>query len=213
MLRLTDDLSIAHAVNELIKIEPRFAVIAEEAGPLPLRYRAAGYEALAAIIVSQMVSRASADAIWARLEAALPAITPNALAASSVNELKDVGLSGAKITALKALAEACLGGLELEGTAYLPADEAIGLLTAVKGIGPWSAEVFLLFSAGHPDIFPAGDVALQSAAAWAFELKEKPDSKKLRVLAEDWMPLRSAAARLLWAFYGVRRGRTALPVA
>ena len=110
------------------------------------------------------------------------------------------------------LAEACVGGLDLGRTATLPADEAIRQMTALKGIGLWTAEVYLLFAAGHPDIFPSGDVALRTAAGEAFGLTERPADKALRLMSLDWRPQRSIAARLLWAYYARRHKRDAMPV-
>ena len=206
------DADIAAAVAVLAGIDPAFAPIIAQAGAIPLRHRPPGYEGLAHIIVSQMVSRASADAIWGRLEALTGAVTAGNILAHSTEELRSVGLSGAKESTLRGLAQACVDGLDLEATAYLPAGEAIATLTAVKGIGPWSAEVFLLFCAGHPDIFPSGDVALQSAAGSAFGMSPRPSDKALRVMATRWQPCRSIAARVLWAYYAVQHKRDAIPV-
>jgi len=158
------------------------------------------------------VSRASADAIWRRLEALAGTVTPERILAHSVEALRATGLSGAKESTLRGLAIACRDGLDLERIAFLDAEPAIAELTAVKGIGLWTAEVFLLFCAGHPDIFPTGDVALQSAAAEAFGLPERPRHKAFRAMALDWRPYRSIAARLLWAYYAVRNGRQGIPV-
>ena len=205
MRRLTSEADVAEAVAELVALDPRFGAVVARAGDIPLRFRPAGYAALASIIVSQMVSRASAEAIWARLEAVSGVVEPERLLSFAEADLRAVGLSGGKIIALRAVAEACRAGLDLEAIASLPAEEAIGALTAIRGVGPWTAEVYLLFSGGHADIFPAGDVALQTAAARAFGLVEPPQQRQLRQMAETWRPLRSAAARLLWAFYATER--------
>jgi DNA-3-methyladenine glycosylase II len=205
MRRLTSEAEVAEAVAELVALDPRFGAVVARAGDIPLRFRPAGYAALASIIVSQMVSRASAEAIWARLEAVSGVVEPERLLSFAEADLRAVGLSGGKIIALRAVAEACRAGLDLEVIASLPAEEAIGALTAIRGVGPWTAEVYLLFSGGHADIFPAGDVALQTAAARAFGLVEPPQQRQLRQMAETWRPLRSAAARLLWAFYATER--------
>lgn len=213
MQPIRSEADILAAVPLLIELEPAFAPVAEIAGAIPLRHRPPGYEGLAHIVVSQMVSRASANAIWARLEAMTGTVAPEAILARSADELRSVGLSGAKETTLRGLAQACRSGLDLEGMAFCDAGEAMAALTSIKGIGPWTAEVFLLFCTGHPDIFPTGDVALQSAAAHAFGLAERPKSRELQKLAERWQPLRSIAARLLWAYYAARNRRDALPVA
>lgn len=203
---------IERAIGRLVDIAPAFHRVVALAGPVPLRRLPTGYEGLAGIVVSQMVSRASADAIWARLRQRVGTVTPDVILKCSPTELLAVGLSGAKERTLRLLAEACAAGLDLDRTATLPADEAIREMTALKGIGLWTAEVYLLFAAGHPDIFPSGDVALRTAAGEAFGHNERPSDKDLRALALDWRPERSIAARLLWAFYAQRHKRQALPV-
>jgi DNA-3-methyladenine glycosylase II len=203
---------IARAVERLLDVEPAFGLVVEAAGPVPIRRLPTGYEGLAGIIVSQLVSRAAADAIWGRLKLLLGEVTPETVLDRSVEDLRGVGLSGAKERALRVLAEACMVGLDLDRTARLPSDEAIREMTALKGVGLWTAEVYLLFAAGHPDIFPSGDVALRTAAGHAFGLTERPDDRALRIMARDWQPERSIAARLLWAYYARRHKRDAIPV-
>ena len=212
MRPLRTEADLATAAADLIGIDPAFAPVIARAGTIPLRFRPPGYEGLAHIIVSQMVSRASADAIWRRLEILAGTVSAQNVLAHSVEELRSVGLSGAKESTLRGLAAAGADGLDLQAAASLSAGEAIATLTSVKGIGPWSAEVFLLFCAGHPDIFPSGDVALQSAAASAFGLPQRPSDKALRAMAARWQPCRSIAARILWAYYGVQHKRDAIPV-
>lgn len=212
MRAIRTEADIAEGVAALLEIDPGFATIVDAAGAIPLRYRPPAYEGLAHIVVGQVVSRASADAIWRRLEALTGTITPDRILAYSVEELRATGLSGAKESTLRGLAAACRAGLDLERIAVLDADAAIAELTAVRGIGLWTAEVFLLFCAGHPDIFPTGDVALQSAAAEAFGLAGRPQHKAFRAMALRWQPYRSIAARVLWAYYGVRNGRQGIPV-
>ncbi|CAN7652698.1 DNA-3-methyladenine glycosylase family protein [Rhizobium sp. LjRoot254] len=212
MQPIRTEADIDSAIVSLADIDPAFAPVIARAGAIPLRHRPPGYEGLAHIVVSQMVSRASADAIWGRLEALTSVVAAENILAHSVEELRSVGLSRAKESTLRGLAQACADGLDLETAAYLPASEAIATLTGVKGIGPWSAEVFLLFCAGHPDIFPSGDVALQSAAGSAFGLSPRPSDKALRAMAVRWQPCRSIAARVLWAYYAVEHKRDAIPV-
>lgn len=203
---------ITDAIGRLLAIEPAFRRVVDAAGPVPLRRLPTGYEGLAGIVVSQLVSRAAADAIWGRLKSLLGTVTPAAVLGRSVEELRGAGLSGAKERTLRILAEACEDGLDLDRTATLAADEAIREMTALKGIGLWSAEVYLLFAAGHPDIFPSGDVALRTAAGEAFGLAERPTDKALRLISQAWRPERSIAARLLWAYYARRHKRDAMPV-
>ena len=121
---------------------------------------------------------------------------------------REIGLSRPKQRTLLAVSESVVAGnLDLEALCLLDPENAIRQMTAVSGIGPWTAEVYLLFSAGHPDIFPARDVALQSAVATAFDLPERPSDKELVRLAESWAPWRGVAARLFWAFYREIKGR------
>ncbi len=178
-------------------------------GPPPLRRREPGVAGLAAIIVSQQVSVASASAIFSRLEARVVPLEAGSLAKATEEELRACGLSGAKVRALRAVADAIVGGdLNLPGLARLDAEDAHKALVAVKGIGPWTADIFLLFCLGHPDAFPAGDLALQEAARLALDLKRRPDAARLERIAERWRPWRGVAARMLWAYY---RGVKARP--
>jgi len=175
-------------------------------GPPPLRWREPGFAGLAAIIVSQQVSVASANAIYGRLAEALAPLGAANLAAADDAALKRCGLSQAKIVALRALAESIAAGLDLAALAALEAEAAHEALIAVKGIGPWTADLYLLFSLGHPDAFPAGDLALQEATRIALGLAERPDARGLEAIAERWRPYRGVAARMLWAYYrGVKQ--------
>ena len=172
-------------------------------GPPALRWREPGFAGLAAIIVSQQVSTASANAIYGRLKAELAPLGAASVMAADDAALRRCGLSQAKMRALRALAAATADGLDFEALRGLDAHDA---LVAVKGIGPWTADLYLLFSLGHPDAFPAGDLALQEAARIALGLKARPDARKLERIAERWRPLRGVAARMLWAYYrGVKR--------
>lgn len=207
----TDD--IAEGLSALGRSDVRLARVIELAGPVPLRRKPPGYAALAEIILSQMVSKASANALWRRLEGAAGDISPEAILGLSPEALREAGLSRAKAETLCRAGQAVLDGeLDLEHLCSLEAGAAIRAMTAIKGVGPWTAEVYLLFCAGHPDVFPAGDVALQSAAAHALGMEERPSSRKLAVLSEGWSPWRGVAARLLWAYYAAVMRRDATPV-
>lgn len=191
------------AVRVLIALDPSLEPVARAAGPLPERPGLPGFAGLAGVVVSQLVSRASADAIWARLTAATGPMTPEAYLAAAQGQGPRLGLTAAKADTLGRVAEAVLAGsLDLDGLAGLEADEAVRRLTGIKGIGPWTAEVHLLFNCGHADIFPAGDLALRIAYGAAFGTGERPEAERLRARAADWAPLRSTAARLFWAYYG-----------
>ena len=179
----------------------------------PLRKREPGFAGLAGIIVSQQLSTSSANAIWKRIEARFPALSPDAIAAASDEDLRAAGLSAPKIRTLRAISAAVTGGaLPLDVLGDLGADEAHAFLTAVKGIGPWTADIYLLFCLGHADAFPAGDLALQEAARLAYELEARPSDRELLALAEGWRPWRGVAAKVLWAYYRIAKAREGAPV-
>ena len=154
----------------------------------PARCRSAagrpGFAGLARVVVGQQVSVASADAIWARCVAVFPEMTPEAIGRARLPRFRKAGLSAPKIRTLRAVAAACRDGLDLDGLAALPAEEAHARLTAIKGIGPWTADIYLLFCLGHPDIFPAGDLALRVAVADAFGLGAPAAAEELAAMAE-----------------------------
>lgn len=203
---------IAEGLDALARIDPRLLPVIEAAGEIPLRRRQAGFEGLAAIIVAQMVSRASADAIFARLAERAGDLTPEACILLAEGGFKGIGLSRAKERTLHSTALAIAeGALDLEALADLPAEEAVKQMTALKGIGPWTAEVYLLFCLGHPDIFPAGDIALRVAVGDAFAMDARPDIVTVSEIASRWAPWRAVAARLFWAYYARLKGRDALP--
>lgn len=207
---------IEAGLTALLKIDPRLVPVAERAGPLPLRLAEPGFAGLAHIVVSQMVSRASADAIWSRILQATGPVPTAAiyLAREEEGHVAGFGLSRAKARTLAALAEAVVaGGIDLDAVARAPFNEAMAAMTRLPGIGPWTAEVYLMFCGGHPDVFPAGDVALRAAVGWAFGLDARPDIPAVREMSARWSPWRSVAARLFWAFYAVRLGREAAPTA
>jgi DNA-3-methyladenine glycosylase II len=197
----------AHLIA-LIALEPRFGVVSRLAGEVPLRRIDPGFKGLFWIVTGQQISTAAARAIFARSEAALGAITVEHVAGIDDAVLKAAGQSGAKIRTLRAISAAVLAGeVVLDSLAAMEAEAAIAHLVAVKGIGRWTAEVYLLFALGHPDVFPAGDLALREGARVGFTLPERPAEKALAAMAQSWRPHRSAAARLLWAYYGaVKRG-------
>ena len=183
-------------------------------GPPPLRRREAGFAGLAAIIVAQQVSTASATAIFGRLQAFIIPLEAAEIAKATEEDLRGCGLSNAKIRALRALAQAIVeGGLDLKSLADLDAEDAHKALVAIKGVGPWTADIFLLFCLGHPDAFPAGDLALQEAAKLALNLKRRPDAERLERIAERWRPLRGVAARMLWAYYRGVKARSGMALA
>ncbi|WP_231701006.1 DNA-3-methyladenine glycosylase family protein [Aliiruegeria sabulilitoris] len=183
--------------------EPRFAQALEQTGPLPLRRRKDGYEALLSAIVSQQVSVAAANAIWGKLKQAR-LTGPRKVAWASEEELRACGLSRQKVRYAKALSEARIDYAALRGA---PEEEILARLTDVPGIGRWTAEIYAMFSLGRADVFAPGDLALQEAARMLFELEKRPTEKVLREMAADWSPWRAVAARLLWAYFRVAKAR------
>lgn len=201
---------IAEGLDALCRIDPRLKTVRSQAGEVPLRRSEPGFESLVSIIVSQQVSKASAAAIFGRLTDLLDPLTPMAISQAGDDVFRQAGLSRPKQKTLRAVAQAVIeDGLDLYGLCSEEADSAIKQLTAVSGIGPWTAEVYLLFSAGHPDIFPAKDVALQTAVGDAFGYDERPSDKELYEISESWRPWRGVASRLFWAYYREIRGRDA----
>jgi DNA-3-methyladenine glycosylase II len=201
------------AIAALIKADKRFGPAFTLAGRPPLRKRADGFAGLASIVVSQQLSTASARAIWGRLEAALDPLDHTAVLRARAPKLARVGLSAPKIKALKEIAKAVdRGVLDLPSLVDMPADEAHEALTAVHGIGPWTANIYLLFCIGHADAWPAGDLALQEAARLLFKLKSRPTTKEMQPLAEPWQPWRGAAAYMLWTYYRVAKQRDGAPM-
>jgi len=213
MRRLEAQDDVDFGLAALVAADPRLGPVAATAGPLALRRTEPGFSGLARIVVGQQLSIASARAIWTRLEAAAQSFTPEAIGTMSDAALKAAGLSAAKIRTVRAICAAIEGGLDLDALSGRDAEGAIAELTEIVGIGPWTAEIYLLFCLGHPDIFPAGDLALQIAAADALALPARPSTKEMRFIAEAWSPWRGVAATLFWAYYRARReGRQALPV-
>ncbi|MXQ06927.1 DNA-3-methyladenine glycosylase 2 family protein [Alphaproteobacteria bacterium GH1-50] len=194
---------VAEGADWLAGAEPRFAHALTLTGPLPLRRRRDGFPALLDAIVSQQVSVAAADAIWARLEAAR-LTGPRKIMAASDEELRAAGLSRQKARYARALATSGIRYAELR---EMPTDAVIARLVEVPGIGTWTAEIYAMFSLGRADVFAPGDLALQEAARMLFDLPERPKEKALRSLAEAWSPWRAVAARLLWAYYHVAKDR------
>lgn len=195
--------ALAAGLAKLLETDPKtISHMLAVAGPPPLRLRPAGFEGLAAIVVSQQVSTASANAIFGRLRAAVNPLEPAALVEASDEILRGCGLSVQKIRALRSIADALIGGtLPLAQLASMPAEEAVRALVSVKGIGPWSADVFLLFCLGHADAWPTADIALQEAARTALGLERRPSAAELHEIGERWRPHRGIAARLLWSYY------------
>lgn len=194
---------VAEGAEWLAGAEPRFAAALRQTGPLPLRRRKDGFEALLSAIVSQQVSVASADAIWRRL-CSERLTGPRKVGWATEEELRACGLSRQKIRYAKALADARIDYAALRDAS---SEEVIETLVVVPGIGRWTAEIYAMFSLGRADVFAPGDLALQEAARMLFDLDARPTEKALREMAEGWSPWRGVAARLLWAYFRVAKSR------
>ncbi|MEP2891127.1 DNA-3-methyladenine glycosylase family protein [Tateyamaria sp.] len=197
------DADVAEGAAWLAAHDPALARALDIAGPLPLRRRPDGFAAVLNAIMGQQVSVASASAIWARLEAG-GMTQPDTVIAAGEDGLRAAGLSRQKITYALALAKA---GIDYDALRSAPDAEVIATLTAVKGIGVWTAEIYAMFALGRADVFAPGDLALQEAAKLIFDLPERPKEKQLRQMAQDWSPWRAVAARLFFTYYRVAKGR------
>ena len=172
------------------------------AGLPPLRRTNPGFEGLARIVVGQQLSISSAAAIWSRTHAAIVPFEAKGLLASSEADLRACGLSGGKIRTLRAIAETVEAG-EIDFAALDAAgeDEIKDKLTAIHGVGPWTADIYIMFCMGRADSFAPGDLALQEAVRIALELEQRPTAAEITAIAEAWRPWRAVAAGMLWAYY------------
>jgi DNA-3-methyladenine glycosylase II len=211
--RIHTEADLERGIDALLAADPRFAALIAKAGRPPLRRRSDGFAGIASTVVSQQLSTASAGAIWGRLSAAFEPFEPAAIIRARKERLARIGLSAPKIRALKEIARAIArGDLALATLGDIDAEAAHAALTAVHGIGPWTADIYLLACLGHADAWPAGDLALQEAARLAFGLKARPTAKEMMPLAEPWRPWRAVAARVLWTYYRAIKGREGAPV-
>jgi DNA-3-methyladenine glycosylase II len=207
-----DDLETA--MRALVVQDERLAPVLAASGMPTLRQRAPGFAGLASVICGQQLSTFAAAAIWARVVAAYDDPAHHHFRAARPDKLRRLGLSNAKIKTLKFIAnEIHHGRLDLARIADAPADEAHNMLTALHGIGPWTADIYLLFCMGNADAWPAGDLALQEAVRVVLGLKARPTVKEMAEIGEAWRPWRGAAAHLFWAYYRVtkRAGFSAAP--
>ena len=194
---------VAEGAAWLSAREPAFARALAATGPWPLRRQPDGFSALMEAIIGQQVSVASARAIRDRVAAAgfLDAVQ---VAAADEEDLRAVGLSRPKVRYALALARS---GVDFAGLRHRPDDEVVAELVALPGIGRWTAEIYAMFALGRADVIAAGDLALQEGARMLFALDARPTEGALRQMAEVWSPWRAVAARGLWAYYRVAKGR------
>jgi DNA-3-methyladenine glycosylase II len=199
---------------QLIRADPRLAPVAEKAGAFSLRRREAGFAGLCAIVCGQQLSTASAAAIRDRLFAAFDPFHHDTVRRARGDKLRRLGLSAAKIKSIREIGKAVASGrIDLDALGAMPADDAHAALVALHGIGPWTADIYLLFCLGHADAFPSGDLAVQESARIALGLRTRPDAKRLTKIAQAWRPWRGVAAHLLWAYYHAVKKRDVVPVA
>ncbi len=204
---------IAAAREALIDLDPALSRAHAQTPAFDWRVRTGGFEGLFHMIVDQQVSVASAAAIWARVATGLDgAVTPERVLATDIEVLRGFGLSIQKATYGHEIARAQVEGrIDFDHLERLSDQEAIARLVAIKGVGKWTAETFLMFCEGRQDVFPGGDIALQEAIRWADGAPLRPNEKQAWARAEIWSPHRSVAAHLLWGWYGaVKRSEVAL---
>lgn len=203
MRLIAADADLAEGAAYLAAVCPVWARVLPDLGPLPLRRRADGFPALLDAVVSQQLSVASARAISGRLAAA-GLDRPAPILAAGDDALRACGLSAQKIRYLRGIAAA---GIDYAALARAPDEAVIETLVALPGIGRWTAEIYLMFALGRADAFAPDDLALQEAARLLYGLPERPRGRALAALAEPWRPWRSVAARGLWAYYRLAKGR------
>lgn len=204
---------IAAAREALAAADPALARAHAQTPAFEWRLRPGGYQGLFRMIVEQQVSVAAAASIWGRTVTGLGGVvTPEAVLAHDVEALRAFGLSGQKAKYGREIALAQVEGrVDLEQMQALSDDAAVAALTAIKGVGRWTAETYLMFCDGRLNVFPGGDVALQEAMRWADRSELRPNEKQAYLRAEIWRPYRGVAAHLLWGWYGgVRRGEIVL---
>jgi DNA-3-methyladenine glycosylase II len=201
-VHLDSQADLESAIRRLVKSDPRLQPVLKVAGMPALRRREPGFAGLAAIVCGQQLSVSAAAAIWSRVSAAYDPFHHDALSKARADRLGRLGLSVAKIKTLKNIAkELCAERLNLDALAQQDADAAHAALVHLPGIGPWTADIYLLFCLGHCDAWPAGDLAVQEAMRVGLGLEARPTVKEMVPLAEPWRPLRGAAAHLWWAYY------------
>jgi DNA-3-methyladenine glycosylase II len=210
---LHTDADLQAGLAQLLLADPRLKPVADKAGAFSLRRREAGFAGLCAIVCGQQLSTASAAAIRNRLFKAFDPFHHDTVRRARADKLRRLGLSAAKIKSIKEIGKAvAIGRIDLDAVGAMDAEKAHAALVALHGIGPWTADIYLLFCLGHADAFPSGDLAVQEAARIALDLRKRPDAKALSKIAEAWRPWRGVAAHLLWAYYHVVKKRDVVPV-
>ena len=199
------------ALAALMQLDPDLGAIEAQAGPLAWRTRPPGFAGLLQAIMGQQISNQAAAAIWSRLARLPGALTPHGLLALSDEALREAGLSRPKVAHARALASAIASGmLDTDALPTLDDEAAIAHIGAVRGLGRWTAEVYLIFAEQRMDVFPAGDIAVANALATLKSLSERPKESSMRAMAEPWRPYRALAARLLWHHWRHLTGRPSM---
>lgn len=200
--------AVSAHLDALVGIDPRLDRVREVAGAVQPRINQPGFPGIAKVICGQQLSVASAAAIWKRFEALPGALDPVTYLSLTEEQVRGIGFSSGKFRAVRVIAEAMVAGeLDFDHLETLTTEEAVAYLVAHRGIGPWTAEVYLMFCAGHPDVFPAGDLALLKAVQHGLGLDARPTIKEMIAIAKAWAPHRSAAALLFWRYFAVLRDR------
>ncbi len=193
-------------VVHLSDVDPTLGALIERVGPISQRLENDGFNSLASAIVSQQLSDKAASTIWGRVETALGGVTPESIVAADTDTLRGAGLSGSKTSFLRDLAERTLDGrLDIDRIATLPDDDIVAELTAVKGIGRWTAEMYLIFSLGRPDVLALDDGAIRATIGWLYDLGGPAERDDAARIGEPWSPYRTAASLYLWRGLALRR--------
>ena len=204
---------LARHLKKLLKLDARLAEVHRRAGAFEIRKQPGGFVGLAKVICGQQLSVASARAIWGRFEQLEGALDPARYLTLTEEAVRGTGFSRGKYLTVGVIAEAVVSGqLDFDRLEALSAEAAVAELTALKGLGPWTAEIYLMFCSGHPDVFPAGDLALQKAVQHALGLDAQPSFKELIEMARTWSPHRHAAALLFWRYYAMMKQREGVPL-
>lgn len=202
MIQTLDEALLARAVGELAARDPDLAAVVERCGAPPLWARPPGFATLVRIVLEQQVSLVSARAVYERLEEGVGGVSPQRLAAVGEQGLRELGLTRQKASYCHGLATAVRDGrFDLDAVARLDDDSAHAALTSLRGVGPWTAAIYLLMALRRPDVWPRGDLALVKAAQQVKNLDAPPDRETFETLAEPWRPWRAVAARILWQHY------------
>ena len=200
---ITSNECVLEGITFLSKADKRLEAMFKKVNSIPLRLRNPGFANLVSAIVSQQISVAAADAILKRMGSEMLNSESKIINATD-EELKQMGLSRQKISYVRSLAEA---SFDYKAFEHMGSAEIIKKLTEVKGIGQWTAEIYLMFSLGRADIFAAGDLALQEGIRILYDLPDRPNEKAMREISSNWKPWRAVAARGLWAFYSHHKNR------